>query len=48
MLEQRHDVLFYENVEGGHAGAADAEQAAFMTTLAYAFLWKQLGLRQVE
>ena len=45
MLEQSHDVLFYENIEGGHAGAADAEQVAFMTTLAYAFLWKQLGLR---
>jgi prolyl oligopeptidase len=44
MLEQGHDALFYENVEGGHAGAADAEQVAFMTTLAYAFLWKQLGL----
>jgi len=44
MLEQGHDVLFYENIEGGHAGAADAAQVAFMTTLAYAFLWKELGL----
>ncbi|MEO8549786.1 MAG: prolyl oligopeptidase family serine peptidase [Kofleriaceae bacterium] len=44
MLEQGHDVLFYENIEGGHAGAADAAQVAFMTTLAYAYLWKQLGL----
>ncbi|HET9990213.1 MAG TPA: prolyl oligopeptidase family serine peptidase [Kofleriaceae bacterium] len=44
MIEQGHDVMFYENIEGGHAGAADAEQAALMTTLAYSFLWKQLGL----
>jgi prolyl oligopeptidase len=45
MLAQGYDVLFYENIEGGHAGAADAEQVAFMTTLEYAFLWKRLGLR---
>ena len=44
MIEQGHDVLFYENIEGGHAGAADNGQRAFMTTLAYSFLWKQLGL----
>ncbi|MEP6860877.1 MAG: prolyl oligopeptidase family serine peptidase [Deltaproteobacteria bacterium] len=48
MIEQGHDVLFYENIEGGHAGAADAEQAALMTTLAYSFLWKQLGLVPVS
>ncbi len=45
MIEQGHDVLFYENIEGGHAGAADNGQRAFMTTLAYAFLWKQLGVQ---
>ncbi len=39
---QKHDVLFYENIEGGHAGAADNKQQAFMNALAYAFLWKQL------
>jgi len=42
MLEQKHDVLFYENIEGGHAGAADNKQQAFMNALAYTFLWKQL------
>jgi prolyl oligopeptidase len=36
------DVLYYENVEGGHGGAADNKQAAFMSALAYTFLWKQL------
>ncbi len=44
MIEQHHDVLFYENIEGGHAGSADNAQRAFMQTLAYAFLWKQLAL----
>jgi prolyl oligopeptidase len=36
------DLLYYENIEGGHGGAADNKQAAFMQALAYAFLWKQL------
>jgi prolyl oligopeptidase len=34
--------LLYENIEGGHGGAADNKQAAFMQALAYTFLWKQL------
>lgn len=37
------DVLYYENVEGGHAGAANNKQRAFMSALAYTFLWKELG-----
>jgi prolyl oligopeptidase len=40
---QGHDVLYYENVEGGHGGAADNKQQAFMSALAYTFLWKQLA-----
>ena len=44
MKEQGHDVLYYENVEGGHAGAANNRQRAFMAALAYTFLWKQLGV----
>jgi prolyl oligopeptidase len=44
MEEQGHDVLFYENMEGGHAGAADSAQEAYVTALNYAFLWKQLGV----
>ena len=43
MKEQGHDVLYYENVEGGHAGAANNRERAFMSALAYTFLWKQLG-----
>ena len=45
MLEQGHDVLYYENLEGGHAGAADNEQAAFMFAANFTFFAKQLGLR---
>jgi prolyl oligopeptidase len=37
-----HDVVLYENIEGGHGGAADNKQLAYMQALAYAFLWKQL------
>ena len=42
MKEQGHDVLYYENIEGGHGGAANNEQAAFMSALAYAFLKQKL------
>jgi prolyl oligopeptidase len=42
MKDQAHDVLYYENIEGGHAGAADNKQAAFMQALAYSFLWNEL------
>jgi prolyl oligopeptidase len=42
MKDQKHDVLYYENIEGGHSGAADNKQAAFMSALAYTFLWQQL------
>ena len=42
LKEMGHDVVYYENVEGGHGGAADNKQKAFMDALAYTFLWKQL------
>ena len=40
------DVLYYENIEGGHGGAANNQQAAHMAALAYTFLWQRLGLLQ--
>lgn len=43
MREQGHDVLYYENVEGGHGGAANNAQTAFMSALAFTFLWQKLG-----
>ncbi len=42
MKEQGHDVLYYENIEGGHGGAANNKQAAYMSALAYTFLLKEL------
>ena len=42
MLAQGHAPLYYENIEGGHAGAADNRQKADMLALEFAFLWQQL------
>jgi prolyl oligopeptidase len=44
MLEQGYVPLYYENIEGGHGGAADNAQQAFMNALAFAFLGDKLGL----
>eukprot|EP00933_Yihiella_yeosuensis_P027300 TRINITY_DN21177_c0_g1_i1.p1 TRINITY_DN21177_c0_g1~~TRINITY_DN21177_c0_g1_i1.p1 ORF type:complete len:700 (+),score=138.49 TRINITY_DN21177_c0_g1_i1:101-2200(+) len=35
--------FYYENIEGGHGGAADNKQRAFMKTVEFAFLWKTLN-----
>jgi prolyl oligopeptidase len=45
MREMGHDVLYYENTEGGHGGAADHQQEAFLEALVYTFLWDQLQSR---
>ncbi|HAV38093.1 MAG TPA: S9 family peptidase [Massilia sp.] len=42
MQDQGHDVLYWENTEGGHAGAANNAQTARMWALTYTFLLKQL------
>ncbi|HPU55148.1 MAG TPA: prolyl oligopeptidase family serine peptidase, partial [Verrucomicrobiota bacterium] len=42
MKDLGHDVLYYENIEGGHGGAANNEQRAYMQALAYTFLWREL------
>ncbi|MEN3110200.1 prolyl oligopeptidase family protein [Uliginosibacterium paludis] len=36
-------VWYYENLEGGHAGAADNRQLAHTSALAYTFLWQTLS-----
>nr|WP_253646003.1 prolyl oligopeptidase family serine peptidase [Williamsia deligens] len=41
--ELGHPVRYYENIEGGHGGAADNRQAAFKSALAYEFLWQTVG-----
>jgi prolyl oligopeptidase len=38
----RWPVYYYENIEGGHGGAADSKQSAFMTALAYDFMFDTL------
>jgi prolyl oligopeptidase len=42
MQAQGHDVLYYENTEGGHAGAANNAQRAKMNALEYTFLLNTL------
>lgn len=41
--ETGQPVWYYENIEGGHAGAADNAQTAFKSALAYSFLHRMLG-----
>lgn len=38
-----HTVWYYENIEGGHAGAADNAQTAFKSALSFSFLHRALG-----
>ena len=42
MEAQGHDVSYYENIEGGHGGAANNEQRAYMQALAYSYLKDRL------
>jgi prolyl oligopeptidase len=37
-----HDVLYYENTEGGHSGAANQKQSAYEYALIYTYLLHQL------
>ncbi len=43
LLQRGHEVQYYENIEGGHGGAADNAQRADMMALEFAFLWLQLA-----
>jgi prolyl oligopeptidase len=42
MRDMGYDVRYYENIEGGHGGAANNEQAAHMQALAFTFLSQKL------
>lgn len=42
MLDQQHDLLYFENTEGGHAGAANNAQQARMGALEYTFMSRML------
>ena len=48
MGEAGKDVRYYENIEGGHGGAANNKQSAHMTALAGTFLWQQLGKERLD
>ena len=49
MMEMGHDMLVYENIEGGHGGAADNKQRGRLCrALAYASLWKQVKCRSIK
>ncbi len=43
LLEQQREVLYWENIEGGHGGAADNGQRATMRALELSFLWQALA-----
>lgn len=42
MTDMGHDVLYFENTEGGHGAGVTPEQQARMYALTYAYLWTQL------
>lgn len=42
MEQQTHDVIYFENIEGGHGGAANNEQQANMQALTYSYLKERL------
>lgn len=42
MKEMGHDLYYYENTVGGHAGTSDNTQAARLQSLIYSYLWDQL------
>jgi prolyl oligopeptidase len=43
LRESGYDVTYYENVEGGHGGAADNDQAATVSALTLDFLRRRLA-----
>ncbi len=42
MREQGHEVFYYENIEGGHGGAANNKQSAKVQALIYTYLLNEL------
>jgi prolyl oligopeptidase len=43
MLDQGHDILYYENTEGGHGAGVTPEQRARMYAIRYTYLHMMLG-----
>lgn len=44
MLEQGHQIMYYENTEGGHGGSANLEQSILWSSLEFTYLWKKLAI----
>jgi prolyl oligopeptidase len=42
MLDMDKDVLYYENMEGGHGGAANNKQSAHLQAMIYSYLFARL------
>ncbi len=38
-----HNYFYYENIEGGHGGASNNDQSAYLRALTYTYFWHQLG-----
>ena len=45
MTEMGHELLYFENTVGGHAGASDNTQVARNEAMVYSYLWDRLGPR---
>ena len=43
MTEMGHELLYFENTVGGHAGASDNTQVARNEAMVYSYLWDRLG-----
>ena len=43
LTEMGHELLYFENTVGGHAGASDNTQVARNEAMIYSYLWDQLG-----
>ncbi len=43
MESMGHDYFYYENIEGGHGGASNNDQSAYLRALIYAYFWQQLA-----
>ncbi len=42
MESQGHPIFYYENIEGGHGGAANLDQQILKSTMQYTYLFEQL------
>ena len=45
MIDLGYKIHYYENIEGGHGGAADLQQIAMMNALEYMYLYEKLEMK---